>query len=364
MKAVILTCRKNQQFHLGINDLDNTHLFIHSDTLFSALVNCFATLFPDQKDIDLLCQQFKEGNIRISSAFPCLEVHTPKQGPSPSPWHEDFVFFLPKPICYHRSDGREVDVKLLKSIRFLSMEVWKEAPSTLELSQKPLLGGSFAINTAEIDHLGLEHNRANLNAIRPLSEGLHPKVRVHATDQANVFYHQAVVQLNHFRTKSSEVFTHYYFLLDEDLEGEIKTQWYTALHLLEDEGIGGERSSGKGQIASISMIEDIDQKVGLPREASYYANLSLLIPGKEEFSDIHQYEITLRGGGSLGKFQQAERHRRQIRMIKEGALMSERLLGRQVDLRPESSREDDKYPHPILRNGRCYPLAFNYEENR
>ncbi|MEO1807900.1 MAG: type III-A CRISPR-associated RAMP protein Csm4 [Bacteroidota bacterium] len=349
MDIIILKGKGNHQFHLGRQDLDDTFFHIQSDTLFSALVNCYALFYPDE--VPLFIEAFESGKIQLSSAFPCLEAAGGYK-----------VFFLPKPMPYHRVTGGQI--KKLKRIQYISLGVWREAPAVEDLINYPLIGGRFAMTEEERQQLNLSSNKDILKAIRPMSEDLHPKVRVHATDQTDVFYHQAVVQLNELEDEDKQpIKTQFFFLLDESLESPLKERLTATLMLLADEGIGGERSSGKGQIEEIERIKGVASLFPSASVDSSLCLLSLFIPAsQEEREKIAQYNLVVRGGGSLGRYGDVEQHRRQVRMVQEGAIISEKVRGKLVELQPEKV-DPALFPHPIYRNGLSFLLPFKQQTN-
>ncbi|MCI4669967.1 MAG: type III-A CRISPR-associated RAMP protein Csm4 [Bacteroidia bacterium] len=370
MDLILFACKGNHQFHFGQVNLEDSFDHIQSDTLFSALVNCFAMLYPEQQEIENLLQAFASGKLSISSAFPCMEfLGAEDQLANPArPNIEDYIFFLPKPIVYNRPRGE--DVKQIKRIRYISSELWKRAPEPSSLASYEILGGRMAISKEESERFHFPTNLLGKTEIRPISDDIVPKVRVHADSQDNDFYHQAVVQLNlvnykreeHNKIYTFQAQTHYYFLLKEELSEDLKGKFKAALFLLGDEGIGGERSTGKGHPEEIRWYENVDHLFEFGEPESY-ANLSLLIPdGEGEFDQVEEYELTIRAGGSLGKYQKSEWHRQQIRMIREGAWLRSKLKGKQVDLRPQNAIGQNRYPHPVYRNGHCFPLGFNFKE--
>ncbi|MEL6132806.1 MAG: hypothetical protein AAFR59_05510, partial [Bacteroidota bacterium] len=86
---------------------------------------------------------------------------------------------------------------------------------------------------------------------------------------------------------------------------------------------------------------------------------SLTIPkDKQEFEQVTHYDLTIRGGGSLGKYKASERHRQQIRMIREGAILQKPIQGVIKDLRPRDANGKTDIPLPIYRYGRCFSLPF------
>ncbi len=346
MDLIIFKRTGDHQYHFGQNDLEDTFQHIQSDTLFSAIINCYAMLYS-QAEVAGLIERFKEGRIQLSSGFPSLAAEGGYR-----------VFFLPKPMTYHRVQG--ANVKRIKSIKFISAGLWRKGVSAQELLDQPILGGRFAMTEEERDQLGLPQAPVLLKRLKPLSSDLHPKVRVHARNQEDVFYHQAVVQLNELHPKGvAPIQTQFYSILDSQLTGDEDKRFKGALHLLGDEGVGGERSTGKGQIDEINILPGADGLFQPEQPVAKHCSISLTIPaGKAEFDLISQYDLTIRGGGSLGKYKSHERHRQQIRMIKEGAILQQPIKGKIEDLRPQVQNGGSDIPLPIYRYGHCFSLPF------
>ncbi|MEM6966151.1 MAG: hypothetical protein AAF573_15405, partial [Bacteroidota bacterium] len=101
MKSVVLKCPKFGRFHFGKTGLDeNSSLsrsseYIHSDTLFSAMITMCSKIAPDE--IKNLIKAFKSGGIKISSAFPCLELTTERSEGEKIIRSQKIINFLPKP---------------------------------------------------------------------------------------------------------------------------------------------------------------------------------------------------------------------------------------------------------------------------
>ncbi len=101
-----------------------------------------------------------------------------------------------------------------------------------------------------------------------------------------------------------------------------------------DEGVGGQRSSGKGQFRD---VREVTITLPLPEDASRYLGLSVISPAdSSEFETLDRYELFVRGGGSLGWRGEGEKHRKQARFVREGAVMSRNIRGSVVDLSPDT----------------------------
>ncbi|MCB0855027.1 MAG: type III-A CRISPR-associated RAMP protein Csm4, partial [Bacteroidetes bacterium] len=326
MEVAIFKCRPDNPFHFGKTSLENSGDIIHSDTLFSAIVNTYHQVYPS--DVENLIKAFQEGQIRISSAFHCLE-YAPDQ----------YFFFLPRPVNYQHTTGG--NVKSFKKIRFFSLGIWKNLPEKEKLLNNPrlILGESYLVTVTELYQIGLHPDYLKPNEFlrdqKLVRTEMYPKVRVHASDQENVFYHQFHIQLQELQTVEEEdnphpnKQTHFYFLLETPPDSPLTERFKQIIRLLADEGIGGERSVGCGTFRSVVFKSAVEMGFPARDEKSTQCTLSLTIPAsQDDFDATEAYQLVLRGGGSLGIKGEAENHRRQIHMIAEGALAKHEVKGK------------------------------------
>ena len=273
MEVAILKCLPNTQFHLGKSSLENSFHVIHSDTLFSAIITVFNQVYPD--DVDDLVGAFKNGDIKISSAFHCLEYNS-----------NEYLFFLPKPQKYHYVGGTKI--KESKKIKYFSVGVWNQAPHPDDLLEGPraLIGGTHLVTDEELERLGIkppngsskrEQLNKRLQEVKFVKEVIYPKVRVHADSQTDVFYHQVNVQLQalDFWGKASRQKnqTHFYFLLEYRSATPFADRVKQIIRLLADEGIGGERSTGCGSFEYVTFKSA--NEMGFPKRQNEASQCSL-----------------------------------------------------------------------------------------
>ena len=126
MQAYILKSRKGARFHFGkslgnysteeSNALQDTSEYLHSDTLWSALVSVWAMCKPET--VANFIDECKAGNFKISSAFYHVEYKDKKDKP---------VFFLPKPVSLNLYSFDKP--KELKRIKMISLGVWQNGLS-------------------------------------------------------------------------------------------------------------------------------------------------------------------------------------------------------------------------------------------
>ena len=309
MYRIKLAVRPGAQFHLGRTTpfpdsvLHDTDTVIHSDTLFSALINLAAKIGYAEE----LVHQF-EKDLKVSSGFYLMEVG------------DRSLCFYPRPSIPLRNEWA---VKKIKRIQFVSPEVlssygfedWFSHPdlitgdnwiaTTREL--KDLLGaGKFESLTTTIDANGY----AVIQQIRFYGLVNTPQVSVHSTDEEGRFYQTGNFQIADNRHLHEKLLIHFYFLLD----GEPDELLRTVLGLLKDEGVGGQRSTGLGLFECVEM----DEKVKLP-EGEYSMSVSLINPIAEETTQLVEssfYRTMIRGGRKKTKGQRLK----QVRMITEGAV--------------------------------------------
>ena len=377
MEAVIFKAQPHNQFRLGQTTLENTWEVIHSDTLFSAIVHAHAMLYGQAETTTwlewLLPGKGKAPPISFSSAFHCLEYLQGK-----------YLYFFPKPVTYGlASDSRN---KQHKQIQFVSRGIWREGIQPEALIDYPILGNRHALTWEELKQLRLlepslledlleqrENVRLNpqeryafhqqkqaLLAPYALTQAItYPKVSVHQVGQEDAYYTQTNLQLQALSNQEGKSMqTHFYFLLDtsnDEKSTPYTRQFYAALQLLVDEGIGGDRSTGTGMFSGISI-----EKFPVPRvpTQTHRCTLSLSRPTAEEFPQYLYYQLVMRGGGSLAGANDLsdQHHRKQVRMIGEGAMipLTGNLWGTHVEIAPEN------HPTKIIRYGYTFSIPVHY----
>lgn len=339
MQAILLIPENGAQFHLGERELDDTSDIIHADTLFSALANVYEMALSGAST---LIKLMDAGKLRFSSGFYAVQHN--KQS----------VVFLPKPpVEYH-----EVAYpKKLKKIRYLSLGVWKRFLETfnyqdlqnpacsLDLLSFPSIGGEFVYTENELAGIDEALDNQVFRAIQTV-----PKVKVHTTDDEDRLYHETTVQFTPIQIENTTVRGAFYFFLEHSLAPDELKEFMAAVRIMADEGVGGQRSSGRGQFASVELVDVDLPSISYPE---LYLGLSLISPASDtEFHDgLLDYELILRGGGSLGKMGIEEEHRLQARFVREGALLCQNIQGRLVDVSQGQNRK-------IMRNGLNFAIPI------
>lgn len=350
MQAVILKCKPRSQFHFGTialdenTSLDNTTEYLHSDTLFSAIINTIAKIYP--QDTETWVKKFEQGSIQISSGYYCLELD------------EQWVYFLPKPVVCDLMPTK--DAKKTRKIVFVSKAIWEQGiePEEWITEKCVILQSKFVMLRSELDE--------KLKELKKLYHVVSiPKVFAHHLDQEDSLYYQTNVQMadldpmtNLDLSEFGESYkVHFYFWVKHQLEEDDRKRFQAVLRVMAEYGVGGERSVGCGQFEEV-LFPTVEIK--LNQEAQQNCLLSLGIPGDKELEEFAYYKVLTRGGRATGRKisdDKLEKLKR-VKMIVEGAVVKSEVLGKIVDLSP--------FEHegvPYKRNGSCFlsPLHPNFK---
>ncbi|HID92743.1 MAG TPA: type III-A CRISPR-associated RAMP protein Csm4, partial [bacterium (Candidatus Stahlbacteria)] len=146
------------------------------------------------------------------------------------------------------------------------------------------------------------------------------------------------------------------FVLIKFKDNIIKNKLLACLNLLVHEGIGGDRTCGRGLFEKPDF-SDIELKLLSNPDAVY--SLSLYYPTKNELSSIKEgyYEIEERKGYIYSPYGRSLR-RRSIRMFKEGSVFpsNNERIGSLVDVTPDAFTA-----HKVYRYGFIFPLPCKME---
>ncbi|MCM8760082.1 MAG: type III-A CRISPR-associated RAMP protein Csm4 [Candidatus Omnitrophica bacterium] len=287
--------------HLGTREgfREETEEIIHSDTLFSAFCNVFYLLYGRQA-LDNLIQKFVSGEppFFISSTFPFYKE----------------VLYFPVPL------NQIVLDKTLKKIKYVEKAKFEK-----------ILAGETLENVIDLDE---EHNPLSITTQTPrLSIN-----RINNSPGENFFFFSDL-----FYTSDSGLF----FLVDFKDNAFIK-QFDATLRLLSHEGIGGDRTCGKGHFSFSSSFVEFN----LPDNSNAVVALSLYLPKEDEFGKLKQSycEIIERKGYIFSPFAKNYR-KKSVRMITEGSVIPGSVQGMVVDTTPEIFTQ-----HKIYRYGLCFSL--------
>lgn len=306
MKFDICKLTFKSPIHLGEreNIREGTDIIVHSDTLFSAFCHCYFLLYGKEK-LEEMFNNFIAGSspFLISSSFPW--------------WENNFYFPVPK---NQLSKNKEIKkILFIEKTGFEKLLAGEKIESIInnaktipdEESNKP-----WKIN--DIPRVGL--NRLTN----------HPG--------ENYFYFGEVSYI-----KDAGLF----FLIDCKDEN-FKKEFKATFNLMSDEGIGGDRSAGKGlftkpEFSEIEMnVPDVNSSICL----------SLYCPKESELSDISKgyYELIERKGYIYSPYGRNLR-RRSVRMFTESSVFPGKKEGRIVDVTPDIFED-----HRIYKYGCAFTL--------
>ncbi len=364
MQLLKLRCKPGAQFRLGARSLDRTDSIIHSDTLFSGLANIWAMTFGD---VETLRDWFDGATpkVRMSSGFYAVERRTTDKV-------LNTIYFLPRPPIDIDLDP-DSGVKAWKKIRFISLGVYKQLgrltsdkPGLYNAAGKLLehvnIGGRCLCTDAEIGGFtNVDKNNRPLAMFTSTPNA--PKVHVHKRVDKDAFYTETNLQFRDVPINGSEYLRgHFYVLVDHSLPDADWKKLLACFRILADEGVGGERSTGKGRFESVQLENLPDELQNRTDRSNLFLSLSMLSPrNQEEFDHLEAYDLTLRGAWTLGQDYEEdtekniprEFHRKQVRLVHEGALLSAHVRGRVVDVSP-----DKNIFHPIYRNGTAFTIPI------
>ncbi|MBT9138183.1 MAG: hypothetical protein DDT31_00733 [Syntrophomonadaceae bacterium] len=316
-------------FHLGIKEdvLEKTSEYVHSDTLFSAICSSFRLLYGNDELVKML-GSFENGMppFLISSAFPYI--------------NDVLLFPLPKHMDLSRYSE---DWKKFKKAEFVSYELFKNILNDEDLDGHVKEDG--LIQDKRVLLTGEEISKIKTKKIWNKKET--PRVVVDRETSASQIYHFGEVAYS----KGCGL----HFLIDFKDRG-FNEKVRAAIRLLSDEGIGGDRTYGKGLFKKPEFAE-LDINLA-PKE--HFVTLSLYYPQKEEISKLSRryYELTSRGGWMYSPVAQNLR-RKTIRMFVEGSVFKaqEGTYGCLKSVKPDVFKD-----HNVFRYGYAFAVPLEVRE--
>ena len=286
--------------HIGTREgaLEGTDTVIHSDTLYSAFFNGYRLLYGKQ-ELEKLLELFLTDNtpLLLSSAFPFWKGR----------------HYLPVPKNQIPGD------KQSKEYLFCQDSLRADSPS------RGAVGG---LKTPEGENM-LPINSEDMDCANELLEG-DQCTRVGLDRRTNHpgdrYFHCSEV---HFSKESG-----LYFLARVQVE-KYKRRLDAVFRLLADEGIGGDRTVGKGLFAYPKSEE---MKLEVPEKAKGWVSLSLYYPGGGEWKGISEsyYDLIQRRGYVFSPDSKSLR-RMPVSMFTEGSVFpaTPERHGKMVDVTPK-----------------------------
>ncbi len=303
LKFRVYKLRFKSSLHIGTREgfTESTEFLIHSDTIFSAFCNGYLLLYGKER-LERLLKEFVESTppFLISSAFPF--------------WNSKYYFPIPL-----NQIPAEKETKKILFIEKQGFEMLLRGESIEKVKEKI----DFIKESAEKPWKVMNTPRVGLS-------------RWDAHPHDNFFHFGEVF----FKDNSG------LFFLTHFNDSSLEKEFTTTLRLLGDEGIGGDRTVGKG----LFCLEEDEMEIKIP-ESKAALTLSLYFPQENELNDIKNgfYEILERRGYIYSPFNRSLR-KKTVRMFKEGSVFPNKKIGKVADVTPEIFTQ-----HRVYR----YGLAFN-----
>lgn len=329
---------------LGIG-MEETSDRIRSDTLFSAWVSIYARLFG-KNAIEELLQIFPSQEqpqltppFRISSTFIYREDK------------ERTIYYLSRPLKFPANypDDDLAFFKTYKKLNCLPLEVWHrwyQQEGFEESDRQELIAQTAGKSEGQLKAAGtFDYNKAfKIDKV--------PKIAVDRVTRATNLYHTGFVQFEWEKNPAG-----LYFLIQFSPEGEkLSANLQAALHLLGEEGIGGERSSGAGRFqAEWLELSPTWQKVVDFSAGNHHTLISLFwdTPITTDFLDNASYDIQERGGWIA----ENQLRRKMVRMFSEGSVFVAAPKGKLVNVTPKGFNK-----HCIYRSGISLSLPIKAQD--
>jgi len=356
MRNLIISLKpKKGAFHIGddLKGLERVKEYIHSDTLFSGLIQSFARLYG-KKFVDDLINKFSTDNppFVLSSGF----LNSPNEG-----------YFFPKPkfpisILKAKVSGaaHEKSEKILKK--------YKETRFLPDLQLKRLLE-DLSADRIEIETLENAINEADKYSLLFYTV-TRPSSSIDRVSSNSELFFRGETFLKDYVTISV------FCKCNESYVEEIKQ----AFECLGDFGIGGERTYGLGQF-SIEFYDSFQERdfifkgISTLEENEALNNfaylLSLYYPADDDelnkIKDNSFYSLIERKGWFDSPYSHSQLKRKSIMMFEEGSIIGlGSIKGCLVDVSPDywkKSSISTEYKHKILRNGLAFFVPFKYKES-
>jgi len=355
MKFLAVKIKPRSSFHLGEREewREGSKTYIPADTLFSALVHCYQLLYGDA---NIFIEQFREDPpFLLSSAFPF--------------WMDDFYFPLPKNKFLHPDElellkdmlreklpgntgksniKKGLDIKTIKKIQYVNQ------PALFYLLKGEKLF-SFILKCLEdrslqtlppLLHFDAKEDEEYRRAKIPWRIDNVPRIALSrlTSHPGENFFHFGEV----YYEKQAGLFV-LVKINRPEWENKIKALFY----LLSHEGVGGDRTCGKGILEKPEFTEielpEIENGNGIYCLSPYY-------PPDNERDGLAEgyYEFEERKGYIFSPWKRSLR-RRSIRLFVEGSVFprNKERRGALVDVTPEAFKAHSVYRYGLLLSLPC-----------
>ena len=325
-------------FHVGEAGIgiERVTEFPHSDTIFSAICNCYA-LLKGKDELEALLKKFRgKPPFLISSALPLLCLPSGER-----------ILFFPKPKVPLRFRSYVVG-KEFKVASYLSASLLGEKDIVSLAEDGGLVRfGEFMVRSDEFE--SIRSYEMEVERYRVWRGHVVGNVLDRLTSKSTLYYRGVT-------SYSSGI--HFCVLF----KGEVGRDVEASLRLLKDEGLGGERSLGYG----IFNFEFCEVSVSEVDNSNLLMTLSLYHPTCEEFMEFRKtprflnYRLVKRSGYAYSPFFACNGLlRRWVRMLAEGSTFPRIEDKDMYGCLVEVLRGDGFIPHSVYRYGYAFTLGLN-----
>jgi len=313
--------------HIGADNggigRENVQDIVHSDTLFSMMVNS--------------CAEIERGDMTQIDAFINSVGHV-SSGFLFEQKRSGYEYYLPRPLIdppdFLGEFGTKRRLKYAKTLkrcaymRLGDFAKWtageKIGETTLKKGSEPEYKKLFAMRTTP------QHARDRLTS-------------------ASHLYHSGEM---FFKGNAG-----LYFLVDG-----VDASWLEAvLKNAAIKGLGGRRSLGKGAFDYEIVSTDDEWKGLFKNKGNHFVTISLYSPTEKEMTGFtpNAYSLTLRKGWTFSSMLHGQFKRKTCTMFGEGSVFSKKPEGRLLDVTPDPA---SLYPHRFYRFGKALSVPCKMSE--
>lgn len=283
--------------------LEESSLVLHSDTIFNAICNALAKLYGRDWVTDFLRNFKDEPPFRISSGFPFADQN----------------LYFPKPMSRANIDEDLLQnySKKLKKTSYLTKGFFEKWIAEEKLSEKDLK--DITENEAAKD---CDDKDSGFG-----TGFLLPKVSISRESAESSIYFLGSVR---FKENSG-----IWFILDCTSK-EWENRVFSALRLLQHDGIGGKRTWGYGSFS----LEEENLNLELPNSGAHLL-LSLFYPKESDDPEVDEKQLfsgknarwgfSLRGGYAYPYGSRSSSQKAQRLFIKEGSIFEKKPEGKLIE---------------------------------
>lgn len=343
--------------HLGQegDSIETVEQMCHSDTLFSAICHSWLKLYGENELKSMLDEFQRAGEndsdppFRLSSAFPFVTMCN------------NSVYYLPKPqipppfrVDFEHPRSAEIGemLKPLKDVNWITQEFFE---LWINADKKELKIGDIP-SDVDRNYKKIETNAQRVDSF--IRTTVRPRVALDSVTREPRYFSFG---MSRYAEGSGS-----YFMIKwrEQDKSKWEPKLLTAMRLLGDIGLGGERSSGYGCFnieCSNIEIKVLDSSNGLVTLSLWYPNNQDITQGIE----LNQYNLLHRAGWSFSQLLKKAYRRKVVIMFAEGSTVRRELkdstgklrgkiTGRLADVTPDDLLRDGG--HDVYRNGFAFTL--------